>query len=488
MKIVPIILSGGSGTRLWPVSRETHPKQLAPLIRGHSLLQQTALRLAAMEGSRLQFTSPVVVCNVEHRFMVAEQLSVIGITDARIILEPCGRNTAPALTLAVEMILQDTPDALMLVMPADHVISDLQSFRAAIEQAKTMAARQDAIVTFGIVPQRAETGYGYIDAEALPGKKAFRMKAFMEKPDRKRAKAYMESGHHFWNSGLFMLRAQIWRHALQQLEPDMYALARQAVVQAAVDVDFIRVDTALFGDCPSDSIDYAVMERLAETHGPAVEGMLVPLQAGWNDVGTWDAIQDVMDKDACGNALHGDARAQACTNSLLHSNTRLVVGIGLKNTVVVETSDAVLVLDKAHAQNVKQVVEALKQEGRTSASTHRKIHRPWGWYDSIDAGERFQVKRIVVDPGARLSLQMHHHRAEHWVVVRGTARVTRGTEVLMVSENESTFIPLGQAHRLENPGKVPLEIIEVQSGAYLGEDDIVRLEDVYGRDTPVSVA
>lgn len=478
--LVPVILSGGSGTRLWPLSRENQPKQLLALAGRHTLLQETARRLDGLAGDSGACRATIVVCNVEHRFMVAEQLRAAGIVDARIVLEPDGRNTAPALALAALVAVKNGADPVLLAMPADHVVTDRQAFQAAVD-AGLPAARAGGLVTFGVVPVRPETGYGYIRTGHRHDDGTLKLVSFVEKPCVERAGEYLASGEYLWNSGLFMMRASVWLKALMALNPDMFAACEAACGTAVQDSDFIRIDPKAFASCPSDSIDYAVMEKLARQSGLGIEGVVVPMSAGWSDVGVWDALWDVMDKDPAGNASHGDTIAEACESSLLYSGGRLVAGVGLKNMIVVDTSDAVLVVDKSCTQEVKKIVARLKAEGRSLADTHRKVCRPWGWYDLIDIGERFQVKSIVVNPGAKLSLQMHHHRAEHWIVVRGTAEVTNGDEVFLLSENESTYIPLGNVHRLVNPGKVPLEIIEVQSGSYLGEDDIVRFDDNYGR-------
>ncbi|WP_374265088.1 mannose-1-phosphate guanylyltransferase/mannose-6-phosphate isomerase [Zoogloea sp.] len=478
MELQPVILSGGSGTRLWPLSREQYPKQLLALVGDETMLQATAGRLAGFGGRLPVATAPIVVCNEEYRFVTAEQLRSIGRGSRHIVLEPIGRNTAPALALAALAV--EEADPVLLVMPADHVIRDLAAFQAAID-AGIPAALGGAIVTFGIVPDRAETGYGYIRfGTARPdGSKA--IAAFVEKPDAATAQRYLDSGEYLWNSGLFMVRASTWLKALAALQPAMAEACRAAWQKGARDADFVRVDKDIFTACPSDSIDYAVMEKLADAVGLGIAGCVVPMAAGWSDVGAWDALWQIADKDAAGNVARGDVLFEDSRNTLVYAQDRMVACVGLDDAVIVETPDAVLVARKDKTQNVKQIVAALKLENRSQASAHRKIHRPWGWYDSIDAGGRFQVKRIVVNPGARLSLQMHHHRAEHWIVVKGTAEVTNGDKVFLLGENESTFISLGHVHRLANPGKLPLEIIEVQSGSYLGEDDIVRFEDTYGR-------
>ena len=481
MTIKSVILSGGSGTRLWPASRESYPKQLLPLTGERSLLQETALRLKDFPGGEVD-PRPLVVTNEEYRFIIAEQLRQIGVRSPQIVLEPVGRNTAPALTLAA-LAATEEGDPILLVMPADHVITEQPAFQHAIAVGAKAAAK-GALVTFGIVPDRAETGYGYIrSGEALTdGEGARALLDFVEKPDRATAEAYVASGAYYWNSGIFMMKASVWLAAIRRFAPEMAAACAAAVAACTHDADFIRLDTAAFERSPSDSIDYAVMERLAEA--PELgQGVVVPLSAGWSDVGAWDALWAVSAKDGEGNAARGEVLFESCRNTLVHAGSRLVAAVGCEDMVVVETPDAVMVAHKDRTQDVKKVVARLKAEGRTLTQSHRKVYRPWGWYDSIDAGERFQVKRIVVNPGAKLSLQMHHHRAEHWIVVKGTAEVTNGERSFLLAENESTYIPLGHTHRLSNPGKVPLEIIEVQSGSYLGEDDIVRFEDTYGRGT-----
>ncbi|WP_398311290.1 mannose-1-phosphate guanylyltransferase/mannose-6-phosphate isomerase [Zoogloea sp.] len=478
MELQPVILSGGSGTRLWPLSREQYPKQLLALVGEETMLQATAGRLAGFGGRLAVAQAPIVVCNEEYRFVTAEQLRAVGRASRDIVLEPIGRNTAPALTLAA--LAAQEADPVLLVMPADHVIRDLPGFQKAIDEG-IPAALEGAIVTFGIVPTHAETGYGYIrcGADRADGSKA--IAAFVEKPDAATAQRYLDSGDYLWNSGLFMVKASVWLKAMAQLQPAMSAACAAAWAGGSRDADFVRVDKALFQACPSDSIDYAVMEKLSATDGLGIAGCVVPMSAGWSDVGAWDALWQIADKDASGNVARGDVLFEDSRNTLVYAQDRMVACVGLDDAVIVETPDAVLVARKDKTQNVKQIVAALKAGSRSQASAHRKIHRPWGWYDSIDNGERFQVKRIVVNPGARLSLQMHHHRAEHWIVVKGTAEVTNGEKTFLLGENESTYIPLGHVHRLANPGKLPLEIIEVQSGSYLGEDDIVRFEDNYGR-------
>ena len=463
--IIPVILSGGSGTRLWPLSREAYPKQFLPLVGNDTMLQATWKRVASIAGA-----PPIVVANQEHRFMAAEQLRECKVQPQALILEPVGRNTAPAIAIAALQALASGGDALLLVLPSDHVVRNEAAFHAVVKQAAD-AAEAGKLVTFGIVPTAPETGYGYIKAAAGEGVRA--VDRFVEKPDLATAEQYVASGEYFWNSGMFLFKASRYISELETLHPAILASCRIALDKAARDNDFIRLDAEAFAASPNDSIDYAVMEKTAHA-------AVVPLDAGWNDVGSWSALWDVSDKDADGNAYHGDVIALDCKNSYAYGN-RLIALVGLQDVVVVETDDAVFVGHKDRVQDVKEIVGQIKREGRTEAAAHRKVYRPWGAYDSIDNGARFQVKRITVKPGATLSLQMHHHRAEHWIVVSGTAEVTCGDKVVLLTENQSTYIPLGVTHRLKNPGKLPLELIEVQSGSYLGEDDIVRFEDTYGR-------
>ncbi|AKC86797.1 mannose-1-phosphate guanylyltransferase/mannose-6-phosphate isomerase [Pseudoxanthomonas suwonensis] len=464
--MIPVILSGGSGTRLWPLSREAYPKQFLPLAGKNTMLQATWQRVAALASA-----APILVANEDHRFMVAEQLREVDCKPAAILLEPVGRNTAPAIAAAALQATADGEDPLLLVLPSDHVIADAAAFRSAVSQAAT-AAEAGRLVTFGIVPTGPETGYGYIKATA--GEVVRDVERFVEKPDAATAEGYVASGEYFWNSGMFLFRASRYLAELERHAPAMLTACRAAFAAARRDEDFVRLDKAAFAACPADSIDYAVMEKTADA-------AVLPIAVGWNDVGSWSALWEVAEQDGNGNAHHGDVVALDCRDTLAWGDRRLVAMIGLQDVVVVDTDDSVLVAHKDHVQDVKTVVARLKAAGRPEPTFHRKVYRPWGAYDSIDMGERFQVKRITVNPGAALSLQMHHHRAEHWIVVSGTAEVTRGEEVLLLSENQSTYIPLGVTHRLRNPGKVPLELIEVQSGSYLGEDDIVRFEDVYGR-------
>ncbi|HAL22564.1 MAG TPA: mannose-1-phosphate guanylyltransferase/mannose-6-phosphate isomerase [Stenotrophomonas sp.] len=463
--IVPVILSGGSGTRLWPLSREAYPKQFLPLVGDDTMLQATWKRVASIAGA-----APIVVANQEHRFMAAEQLRECKVLPQALILEPVGRNTAPAIAIAALQALAGGNDALLLVLPSDHVVRNEAAFHAAVKEA-AIAAEAGKLVTFGIVPTAPETGYGYIKAAAGEGVRA--VDRFVEKPDLATAEQYVASGEYFWNSGMFLFKASRYLKELEALQPAILAACRQALDKAARDNDFIRLDADAFAASPNDSIDYAVMEKTADA-------AVVPLDAEWNDVGSWSALWEVSDKDTDGNACHGDVIALDCKDSYAYGN-RLIAMVGLQDVVVVETDDAVFVGHKDRVQDVKEIVGQIKRDGRSEAAAHRKVYRPWGAYDSIDNGARFQVKRITVKPGATLSLQMHHHRAEHWIVVSGTAEVTRGDEVILLSENQSTYIPLGITHRLKNPGKLPLELIEVQSGSYLGEDDIVRFEDSYGR-------
>lgn len=537
MIIQPVILSGGSGTRLWPLSREHYPKQLLPLYGEETLLQQTVMRIGNLKGAK----PPIVVCNEEHRFLIGEQLLEIGVKPASLILEPVGRNTAPALTLAALSLSEADRKTVLLVMPADHVIRDNDAFLAAVSVGASMA-EQGYLVTFGIVPTSPETGYGYIKCgspfspqssvlrpqSSVSGPQSSELDSqssslspqhsvlstqpsvlshqssgfesqssvlstqsfvlspqpsvlspscidsFVEKPDAETAARYLASGGYLWNSGMFMLRADVWLTELGCHEPAIRKSCEQAIRDGRQDGDFHRIGRESFIACPGNSIDYAVMEKTEKA-------MVVPLDAGWSDIGAWPAIWEISNRDENGNVLRGDVLAQDTTDSYLLAQHRLLATVGVKDLIVAETADAVLVAHKDKAQDVKAIVALLKQQKRTESLMHRRVHRPWGTYEGVDAGERFQVKRLVVKPGAALSFQLHHHRAEHWVVVKGIAKVTRGEEVILLSENESTFIPLGTKHRLENPGNIPLEIIEVQSGGYLGEDDIVRFDDHYDR-------
>ena len=478
----PVILSGGSGSRLWPMSRAMYPKQLLPMVSEQTLLQDTVTRLDGLEQETTdtQLADPLVVCNEAHRFFVAEQLLELGKTTADIILEPIGRNTAPALTLAALSVANNDAQTVMLVMPADHVIADIAAFHAAIIKGMTLA-QQNYLVTFGITPNSPETGYGYIQKGQKLKHGAARIAAFVEKPDSATAEKYLASGDYLWNSGMFMMTAENWLKAIRALQPEMADCVEQAWQQGERDRDFFRIAEALFSVCPADSIDYAVMEKISKQSVGDLDVAVVPLNAGWSDVGAWSSLWEVGVKDESGNVTRGDVFMHDAENCLIYGDSRHIAGIGLKDMVIVETADAVLVANKDRAQEVKQAVEWLKNAERDEHLIHRRVYRPWGNYESIDTAERYQVKRITVKPGASLSLQLHHHRAEHWIVVKGTARVTRGEDVFLVTENESTFIPLGVKHRLENQGSIPLEMIEVQSGSYLGEDDIVRFDDVYGR-------
>ncbi|MDE1183035.1 mannose-1-phosphate guanylyltransferase/mannose-6-phosphate isomerase [Paraburkholderia sp.] len=478
-RIVPVILAGGSGTRLWPMSRENFPKQLIGVLGADSLLQATVRRMEDFPSDWEVAASPIVVCGEEHRFMVADQLRASGV-NARLIVEPARRDTAPALTLAAAMACADGDDPILLVMPADHAILD----RAALHAAMTLAAshaERGAIVTLGVPPRSAETGFGYIRVGRVLDDGAREIDGFVEKPAAELAARYVEAGSYWWNSGIFVMRASVWMRTVQRLQADMHAACLTAFVGARVDGLSLFPSADAFGRSPADSIDYAVMERLNTEVDGMPPGVAVALDAGWSDLGSWDAVWDAMEKDASGNVARGRVMFESSTSTYGHSEGRLLACVGTTGLIVVETADAVLVADRSHVQDVKELVTRIKALRAPEADAHRKVSRPWGYYDSIDHGERFQVKRIVVTPGARLSLQLHHHRAEHWVVVRGTALVTRAEEQFLLAENESTFIPLGVKHRLENPGKVPLEIIEIQSGAYLGEDDIVRFDDTYGR-------
>ena len=469
--IIPVILSGGAGTRLWPLSRELYPKQLLPLVGEQTMLQQTAARLEGMAD----VACPMVVCNEEHRFLVAEQLRQNPGGCGSIILEPCGRNTAPAVTVAALQATTGGQDPVLLILPADHLIQKTEVFQQAITAGRDLA-EQGNLVTFGIVPDKPETGYGYIKAgEALGVRSEGRqVSSFVEKPDLTTAEKYLASGNYFWNSGMFMFRASRYLEELGRFAPEMFDACRKAHGSLCADLDFLRLDAEAFAASPSDSIDYAVMEKTAAA-------VVIPLDAGWNDIGSWSALWEVGDKNPSGNVLRGDVLVEDAHECYLHAENRLIAAIGVKNLVVVETKDALLVADRSRVQDVKKIVDGLKKKDRGEATLHRQVHRPWGDYESLNMGERFQVKRITVKPGASSSLQIHHHRSEHWVVVKGTARVTLGEQQKLISENESIFIPIGVAHRIENPGKLTLELIEVQTGSYLGEDDIVRFEDKYGR-------
>ncbi len=478
--IVPVILCGGSGSRLWPLSRAGFPKQFLCLTGQHSLFQQTAQRLSALADDDLSLGQTLVVTSEEHRFLASEQWRETRDAAAEFLLEPSARNTAPALTLAALAASAQGHDPVMVVSPADQVIERVDDFVQVARHAVRVAA-DGAIVIFGVPPDRPETGYGYIQAQAEAGGSTARaVQRFVEKPDRATAQAYLADGGYFWNSGLFVLRASVWLKALGLLRPDIMQATQAAWTQRHQDQAFVRPDAQAFAAVPAESIDYAVMEHCIQHH---IDLRMMALDAGWSDLGAWDAVWNTLPKDEDGNARVGDTMAIASANNLIHANHRLVCAVGVSDLMIVETADAVLVTSKAHGQRVKDVVTQLQRQGRSEGELHRKVHRPWGWYLEVDEGERFKVKRIMVNPGASLSLQMHHHRAEHWVVVKGTATITNGDQTLTLTENQSTYIPLGQQHRLRNPGVLPLEIIEVQSGGYLGEDDIVRFEDHYGRKT-----
>ena len=467
--IVPVILAGGSGTRLWPLSRKLYPKQLLPLVDSNTLVQNTLGRLQGLDD----VAEPVVICNEEHRFIIAEQMRSMGVFPSAIVLEPVGRNTAPAVATAALRVLADDPDAVLLVLPADHLIADPALFHEAVRRAVTQAEKGH-LVTFGIVPSAPETGYGYIRQGAALEDGARAIERFVEKPDLATAEGYVASGEYFWNSGMFVFRADAVLAELERFAPAIVDACRQSLEAAAQDLDFLRLDKEAFAACPEDSVDYAVMEQTDR-------GVMIPLSCGWNDLGSWDALWQAGNRDECGNVTRGDVVTCDVKDSYLHAETRLLAAVGLENHIVVETADAVLISPRDRVQEVKKIVDKLKAEDRIEAVSHKKVFRPWGNYESIDNGARYQVKRITVKPGQVLSLQKHFHRAEHWVVVQGTAVVTRDDEEIMLQENESVYLPLGAVHRLHNPGKIPLELIEVQVGSYLGEDDIVRLEDLYGR-------
>lgn len=471
--IVPVIMAGGSGTRLWPLSRTAYPKQFLDLHSDHSMLQTTAQRLGGMK----EVAPPVVLCGETHRFLVAEQFREAKLKHGGILLEPEGRNTAPAVAVAAYYAMEQQPDALLLVLAADHVITDVAAFQRAVRQA-ALAADQGKLATFGIVPDRPETGYGYIHRGApflLEGKQtAFQVAQFVEKPNLETAERYLESGNYYWNSGMFLFSAKRYLEELKLFRPDIHEACRLATALRAQDLDFHRLDPSTFNKCPADSIDYAVMEKTEQA-------VVVPLDAGWSDVGSWSALWGISQQDQAANVTRGDVLLEDVSHTYVHASEKLVAVVGVKDLVVVETADALLVAAKDRVQDVKKIVDRLREANRGEADNHRKVYRPWGWYDTVVVGERHQVKHIHVKPGAKLSLQMHHHRAEHWVVVKGTAKVTVEGQSSLISENQSIYVPLGKQHRLENPGVIDLEMIEVQSGSYLGEDDIVRIEDNYGR-------
>ncbi|MBM9604014.1 mannose-1-phosphate guanylyltransferase/mannose-6-phosphate isomerase [Desulfopila inferna] len=472
--MIPVIMAGGTGSRLWPLSRMLYPKQFMALEGEESLLQNTLKRLHGMNCS-----PAIVISNEEHRFIVAEQLRLIGEKAGPLILEPVGRSTAPAAALAAIEALSQEEDPVLLIMAADHVIKDVPAFQKTVVEALKIA-EMDKLVTFGIVPTEAETGYGYIRAKGLTStlnsadEPAYPVDEFVEKPDLETARLYLDSGDYFWNSGMFMFKARRYLEELEIHSPEILRACRAAMKHTSKDLEFYRVDRAQFEDCPSDSIDYAVMEKTRDAY-------VVPLNVQWNDIGSWSALWDIAEKDENNNVLKGDILLNEVRNCYINTTGKLVAAVGLEDIVVVNTPDAVLVATKDKVQNVKEIVETLKKQGRTEHYNHREVYRPWGKYDSVDTGDRYQVKRITVKPGAKLSQQMHHHRAEHWVVVSGTARIEKGDDTILLTENQSIYIPLGTTHSLENPGKIPLELIEVQSGSYLGEDDIIRFGDVYGR-------
>ncbi|GGL42078.1 mannose-1-phosphate guanylyltransferase/mannose-6-phosphate isomerase [Pseudomonas brenneri] len=466
---LPVIMAGGSGTRLWPLSRQLNPKQFLPLVDPDlTMLQATIQRLDGLEHA-----TPRLICNENHRFLAAEQLRQLGLEEANIILEPVGRNTAPAIALAALQALSEQTDPIMLVLAADHLIQDVNAFHQSIAKALVLA-ESGKLVTFAITPTHPETGYGYLQMGAAVGEGGFEVSRFVEKPDLATAQDYLAQGSYFWNSGMFMFRASRYIQELERFQPKIVSVCREALAKGEQDMHFTRVDSAIFSSSPDDSIDYAVMEKTSDA-------VMVPLNAGWSDIGSWSAIWDSGEKNEQGNLFKGDVLSENTSGSYVHATHRLVTTVGVENLVIVETKDAVLVAHKDHVQDVKKIVEQLKGCKRHEHTNHREVYRPWGVYDSIDNGERYQVKRITVKPGEKLSVQMHHHRAEHWIVVSGTARVTNGEKTYLVTENQSTYIPIGQIHALENPGMIPLELIEVQSGSYLGEDDIVRFEDIYGR-------
>jgi mannose-1-phosphate guanylyltransferase/mannose-6-phosphate isomerase len=480
-RIVPVILCGGSGTRLWPLSRAGFPKQFLSLTGDETLFQQAVLRIAGLESADVEVSAPLIVTNEEHRFIAAEQLRESGIEPGAFLLEPVGRNTAPALSFATLAALEQGGDPILVVTPSDQMVVNQPAFIVAMQTA-IRAAETGAIVVLGISPDRPEIGYGYIKAAtegtALLPEQIFPVERFVEKPDTDTAQSYLDEGGYYWNAGIFVLKASVWMASLERFRPDIGVAVHVAWARRSMDKMFIRPGKAEFAAIPAESIDFAVMEQC-----PASEFSvkMVPLAAGWSDLGAWDAVWKVLTKDASGNVYFGDVLTTDSLNTLVYATSRLVSLVGVEDLIVIETADAVLVADRSSSQNVKAIVNQLNSTGREEHTLHRKVHRPWGWYDGIDEGERFKVKRIQVNPKASLSLQKHHHRAEHWVVVKGTAEIVCGDKTIFLTENQSTYIPLGETHRLTNPGAIPLEIIEVQSGSYLGEDDIVRFEDSYGR-------
>lgn len=465
----PIIMAGGSGSRLWPLSRQLNPKQFLPIANpDFSMLQATIHRLEGLDAAL-----PQLICNEQHRFLAAEQLRLLGLDQTSILLEPIGRNTAPAIAIAALQARSDGNDPVLLVLAADHVIQNVIAFQSSIRTALPLA-ESGQLVTFGIVPTHAETGYGYIEKGELVGSGGFTVNRFVEKPDLSTAQEYLNSGNYFWNSGMFMFRAGRYLEELEKFRPDILDICRKAWLGGSQDMHFVRVDEQIFASCPDDSIDYAVMENTNDA-------IMVPMDAGWSDIGSWSALWDISEKNEQGNVFKGDVIDHQSSNNYVLADSRLVATVGVEDLIIVETKDAVLVAHKNNVQDVKKIVEKLKLNSRNEHINHREVYRPWGVYDSVDNGHRYQVKRITVKPGAKLSVQMHHHRAEHWIVVSGTAKVTNGDKTYLVTENQSTYIPIGQVHALENPGVIPLELIEIQSGSYLGEDDIVRFEDKYGR-------
>jgi len=469
MQVIPVILSGGSGTRLWPLSRKEYPKQYLPLAGDNTMLQETILRLSGLDN----LADPIIVCNADHRFLVAEQCQQIGVKNPTILLEPVGRNTAPAIAAAALQSLKDSDSSMLLVLSADHVIQDVNAFHQVINIANQQA-QGGKLATFGIVPTDANTGYGYIKLSKENSNGAHKVEEFVEKPDLETAQTYLEKGNYLWNSGMFMFKADTLIDELTTHSPDIVKLVSDAVNNAAQDLDFIRLDKQAFESSRSDSIDYALMEKSDNV-------VVVPLDAGWSDVGSWSALYDIGAKDSSGNVLKGDVTAQDTTNTYIYASHHMVTAVGVDNLVVIDTPDATFIASQDKAHEVKSIVESLQKKGRDEAHSNRKVYRPWGWYDSIEVGVHFQVKRLHVNPGAKLSLQMHHKRAEHWVVVSGTATAINGEDVLTLTEGDSIYIPIGTTHGLENKTNQQLEIIEVQSGTYLGEDDIVRFEDIYGR-------